>query len=167
MIVNTFTKRFISCPHCGQGSHEVSHLELGHTFGPWFCDSCNKSFKGKITSNGDVDINIDNYETRRSYSVLVELTAKGRVHLEINHDVYCLNHDKTLEDNIKYYIEEHSCPINVLTFASEIYINEEDDYHGAFKVVSFKEKHKQTFDQEFHSEVIDRVEKGLMNRALR
>lgn len=45
----------VVCPHCAKPDSTVEHLMDGQSFGPWYCDSCNKSYTGKI-ENGNVTL---------------------------------------------------------------------------------------------------------------
>ncbi len=46
--------RYIHCPGCGKGEHEVSHLAAG-TVTLWFCDECGVRFRLHVIDEDHVD----------------------------------------------------------------------------------------------------------------
>jgi transcription elongation factor Elf1 len=54
MKATTVTKLFIVCPYCESQETSVGHLEVGRSFGPWFCDKCGNAYRGTRTEDGAV-----------------------------------------------------------------------------------------------------------------
>lgn len=48
---------YIQCPNClDDGSHLVSALDPGTSFGPWYCDNCGVGIRGYLDGSGSVEI---------------------------------------------------------------------------------------------------------------
>ena len=129
--------RYIYCPRCGGGQHEISHLEVGCDFGPWYCDerACGYAFTGVVTTRGaDVQM-LPNRIVRttvtlratRPFTLIVRgMRFEGREQGSEGHD--------------EYFYNEHTCPTNLLDDIVR-FIDEDGDTdpHGIFEYVKTEE----------------------------
>lgn len=134
----------VICPWCdGQSGHRVDHLydrNLPTSFGPWYCDACQKAFLGTVIAPGEVEVRRDeanNHSFTRSMALLKLDTVNGPIFFVMDHKRYRSVEVETDEDNQghqRYFFEEHSCPTNWLRECVAVIKNGDPDPHG---VLSF------------------------------
>ena len=124
--------KLFACPECGSLEHSYGHLADGSTFGPWYCDECGCSVRGRVTGES-VDIEL---HTERKINTLVllrlrEPLATGeQVHVVVKGMTFCAPGETPDFEHDVYFYEEHTCPWNWLRLP----IKEDDDTdpHGLF-----------------------------------
>lgn len=138
------THHFILCPHCGKGESRIDHLFYsGGSFGPWYCDECGKAFRGEIREiPGFAD---NQWIEVHGKQVMVEAIEGGRsleiAFLRLGNVLFAVkgvrlqdDDDDAHYDHQRYYYEEHTCPMNIVSEALEVYDETGDgDKHGMFK----------------------------------
>jgi hypothetical protein len=158
MIPAIVTHRYIICPYCGEDEKRIDHLEPARinesTFGPWSCDECGKSYRGKFTESG-WEIELLPEECKR---VLVEL--QHHLHHDLKLIVWGLHFtgavwnkddsEETYDDHHKFYYNEHTCPTNYLSGVVEIIEGDSNDPHGVFEFVRELSAEEQTKMEEEH-----------------
>ena len=135
-VVPTFTKRFITCPHCQEGVHTVEHLiqnAQNPTYkgechaGPWYCDNCGHSFFLVASSDGTIDVTLHK-EVSTPITVLLEIPPQQHpIVLKVAHKNYG---GPVEENNLRYFYEEYTCPINYLRDVLEVSVEGDSDPHG-------------------------------------
>lgn len=146
------TKTYIVCPHCKEDKTLVSHLfqeaERWKTFGTWYCDKCGGSYKGCL-KNGQVYVEKLTQTYKRTCVFLKKdnmiLIVKGGQH-------------SNLENNDRYFYEEHTCPTNYLK-SVEVIVDtnrENTDPHGIFEYLGTIPY--QDFNEKPYEEILNLVE---------
>ena len=122
-----FTKKAI-CPECNDGEFIIDH-KAGR-YGPWGCRSCGACFM--------LDIGVDTVEmtphpTNHQPAWLIVKTAGSNppVYFVIDHMIYGEKDD----DNDRYYVEESTCPTNLIP-VSAIITEGDTDPHGILEFVA-------------------------------
>lgn len=118
------------------GHYRISHLDVGDTFGPWYCDAsrCGYAFSGVITEYG---ADVTREDSRRVYTT-VTLRAERPFTLIVRGMRF--EPDSAPEDHQRYFYEEHTCPTNLLSDIVR-FIDEtgNEDPHGIFTYVKTEE----------------------------
>lgn len=150
---NVFVEKCVRvvCPHCGTPGSTVDHLKEGQSFGPWYCDSCNKSYTGEIVGGGVV---LEKHESVKTPLVVLLKMGNAR-----DKDVFILVNGMTFDDptnkqdvaeGLEYFYNEHTCPWNYLN----VPIREgwDSDPHGLFVYVDHIIKPSGFDDLDFHEQ---------------
>ena len=129
-----FTKKFIKCPNekC-LNDFNIDHCDNGFK-SIWTCDKCHNTFS--IGFENDI-CTTEIYDIVEQSTVVVKYTSSKPLYL-----VTQLN----AGTNHKFYIEEHTCPINVVSGAMDVIVGYDIDCHGAFEV--FYEEN-QKYDRDY------------------
>lgn len=146
MKAKTVTREYILCPNCGKSEHQVDQVEIGRTFGPWYCDEddCGRSWTGVRTSDG---AELTFVETNKR-TVFIELRYCDDPKLKIVVSGMEFLNSITLPgavgggttdpivypDHHEYYYNEHTCPTNYLG-VEEVRYGDDYDPHGVFEFV--------------------------------
>jgi len=123
------TLHYIICPHCEKFRNRICHLfgKKNYQWGIWYCEECGGGYKGTVDGT---DVYVEKVEKRKDNALVflkfdnILLAVKG------------MYFDKNL-NFLKYFYEEHTCPINYLKSA-ELIIDlhyENTDPHGLFEFV--------------------------------
>lgn len=132
MLSEVKTKRYISCPNCGEGEHTVEHLLDGTwsgSAGPWSCDFCNHQFCLTAFENGQIDIT----DLKKNAPQVVCLLRLG--------DLYVVagpyrRHGGD-EDWYDYFFHSHQCPENIFRKTLALYAPDwGEDPHGVLRFVA-------------------------------
>lgn len=136
------TRTLLCCPDCGEDMSTVDHLfDADSTqvrrFGPWYCDNCLVSVSGKILGEEVVEVT-----TGTKASQLTQVIRAGHFVLARETLDYgrAANAEERLSD-MRYYVEEHTCPENLLGGRSWVLdaSTGEFDPHGIFELVGILE----------------------------
>ena len=131
----------IVCPYCHQSRFPIDHLVEGVRFGPWYCDSCGKSFSGVRTADG-ADITLLP-RWKRDTKVTLEYAHDPRLRLQVKGTRFSKGdgtEDKEADKHDEYYYEEHTCPTNFLHDCHEVSFDGDADPHGLFNWISTEVK---------------------------
>ncbi len=134
MIATPFQKpeRYIHCPACGKGEHQVSHLAIGMKTA-WYCDEDDCGYRFSLHVLSDTEIELVVLDERR-IKKLVTLRSSAPVTLIVEASSYLP--DKELADRDEYFYNEHTCPMNFMRNVVEIVDENGDrDPHGIFEYV--------------------------------
>lgn len=145
MIVTPFqkTERYIACPACGKGEHQVSHLNPGQKTA-WYCqsDTCGRRFSLEVLTNGDISVGV---LPERKVPTLVTLRSEQPVTLVVKGMQFVKDgetprftgdprdEDEYHPDN--YFYNEHTCPTNYLNVLELRTDDGDTDPHGVFAYV--------------------------------
>ena len=134
MKLKIHTKRYIKCPKCQQGEFEVEHLFAieRNDFGPWYCDECGISFDGTITADGEIDFTFSD-SIRIPAKILLQVEPqKESIFFMLDGSIYRDHHETEEDINqfLRYFYEEHTCPTNWLKDVCEVKIGDDTDPHG-------------------------------------
>lgn len=133
--VITTIKKVFACPDCGSAEHEYEHLQLGYSFGPWYCDTCGCGVSGKVLSDGEIEIQKSS-DRKANTLVLLRLNVPGTeeapIHIVVTSMVFYPDGAIPSIDNHReeYFYEEHTCPWNYLRLP--IKQGDDTDPHGVF-----------------------------------
>jgi predicted RNA-binding Zn-ribbon protein involved in translation (DUF1610 family) len=133
------------CPNCGEFSSSLTHIEVGQTFGPWYCSDCGRGYVGKRITHTEVDLNTYLRQCIKTLVLLrnddgLDLTmleahsvevAEYKPVFVIVEGIHVIDNDKEelRFDGDQYFYEEHSCPTNFMKV--ECFIQGDDaDPHG-------------------------------------
>lgn len=130
----TEVKHFIECPHCAKSKTRVDHLfseKKGEIFfGPWYCDECGLSCRGKVIGS---DVYVEKCDKSKQNSIV--FLRNGNVLLAVKGMYF----DGDRDDGFyKYYYGEHgTCPTNYLGEVEMVIDlnNGNTDPHGIFEFV--------------------------------
>lgn len=126
------TKRFVTCPGCGQYDYPVEHLFDGteRRFYRWECqaDDCLTEISGTIYPDGRFDIEHEvNPYRQRGFALL-----KFR-------DLYLIKRERygrISAEHADYFYHSHQCPTNILNDVVEVYDQSgRSDVHGMIRYV--------------------------------
>lgn len=156
-----YRKRFFSCDCSNPKEFSVEHLFESYkgkvsTFGPWWCDSCGYSWSGRLfpDTQGDPDIDLEKGEYKEDIGVLLKLS----VPLEELRFVARIKHlykpGQPLR-GLRYLIEEHNCPTNILSDIEKIFVGTDDDYHGLFEIVAVRRDFPEGWRRDSKSELLE------------
>ena len=138
------------CPNCGDFSKSLTHIEVGQSFGPWYCDDCGRGYYGKRITHTEVDLkscagkliktlvllrNDDELDLARFESSDLDLTGYKPV-FAIVEGIHVIDNDSKELDfsGDQYFYDEHSCPTNFMRI--ECFIQGDDaDPHGIWRWV--------------------------------
>lgn len=125
-------KYYIKCPHCGEGSSRIDHLfndkNKVANWGIWYCDICGKGYKGIVKGK---EVYIEKVNKRKDKCLV---TLKYNNLLIIIEGIFF--DGKFDEESLKYYYEEHTCPVNYLRVEEVVDLkNNNIDPHGIFEFV--------------------------------
>lgn len=146
------TRRYFSCPNGCDHELSVEHLFHGvlavtaeyprRTAGPWYCDVCGQGWR---LSYDHESIDVEPYDggagnrgfgrdgKRRWQWVVLELPPQRE---PVRFKVRGMRFSPEInEENVRYYYEEHTCPVNWLAEVNEVRIGEDADPHGLWRVV--------------------------------
>ncbi len=132
MLSEVKTKRFISCPNCGEGEHTVEHLfndPWSRTAGPWSCDFCNHEFCLTPLEGGQ--IKITDLKEKENDPQVVCLFRLGNLYVVSG--PYRVGPD----DEYDYFFHSHQCPSNIFRNTRAVYAPDYgEDPHGVFRFVA-------------------------------
>jgi len=150
------TREYVLCPHCGEGDFNVSHLESGLRFGPWYCDDCGGSFVGQRQLDGTfeielrterkittVDVLVLNPQDKPVYFVVEGMRFEGVVSVgerlrqaaeRMTGRPTPPEEPRDEAESKRFFYEEHSCPTNWLE-PIMVYHDGDDDPHGLIEFV--------------------------------
>jgi len=130
MKPTVITKRFILCPQCDCGQHEIEHLiqDAPRDFGPWSCRQCNHEFFGTVHPDGSV-------ECRRIRQLPDEVMCLLRFRdLFIVAGPYA---GFSRPDSEDFFFHSHQCPENIMRSVLGVCCPEAgEDPHGIFRFVA-------------------------------
>lgn len=137
-MTNCVTHIYVLCPHCQQGESRIDHIAVGSTFGPWSCDECGRSYKGKRTSDG-----ADTFKCEGVHTPTLDLLVFPPSDKPLYFVIRGLNYsraswnsgDTSVHDQKRYSYEEHSCPTNWLKQIELLAFDGDPDPHGALQFV--------------------------------
>ena len=139
MIVTPFQKpeRYVACPACGKGEHQVSHLAVG-TRTAWYCheEGCRRRFSLTVVSGGYVVLEVMN---ERCVATLVTLRSSKPVTIVVEGMRFVKDGD--VQDEMeearqdRYFYEEHTCPTNYLRVLEVRDDSGDKDPHGIFEYI--------------------------------
>lgn len=123
------------CPNCGEFSGSLTHIEIGRTFGPWYCVDCGYAYSGKRISRDSVDLKTYN-NCRKFIDTLVLLRINDEpifIIIKAEHPIEDNSEELNFSSN-EYFYNEHTCPANFM--GVECIIQGEDaDPHGIWQHV--------------------------------
>jgi len=120
----------IDCPTCGKSEHGVGHIERGSSFGPWYCRQCGNGFTGRKTEDGSISLTTGE-RSIKDIACLVEAPAGFRWWTSAS----LFDGERVSVSHMRFFIEEHQCPINMLRHAVEV----PGDPHGALSILAIGE----------------------------
>ena len=136
-------KRYFLCLNCGKHEFTIEHIlqefETSECFvSPfntrWGCDECGSQIKIVIHKDGIVETEILE-EKSVKYTVLLEIPPQSKsIFLKIKAESYGRDIES---DNLRFFYEEHTCPINYFRSCTEIKIGDNDDPHGLAKYINW------------------------------
>jgi hypothetical protein len=136
-LITTRTVR-VACPNCEEPAGAVDHILDGtgpKSFGPWYCDSCGRSYHGKLLGSGEIDLNISDEMKVVTLDHLVLPPQSKPVHFFVKGMALVdANGNRGDPDRKRNFYEEHTCPTNYIG-AEMIVIDGDLDPHGLFKFV--------------------------------
>ena len=139
MKARTYTQTYIHCPHCGEKGSRVDHLfSDAHkpvSFGPWYCDSCGGSYRGKVLNDNSVDLELLDQQKVDTLDLLILLPQEKPVYFVIKGMGFRKIGERTDFDGKDFFYESHSCPTNWLRQIERLVIENDDDPHGLLRFV--------------------------------
>lgn len=135
------SKRYFLCPKCGEHEFEVEGLfkylfEGEVNAGPWYCDECSAGWMIKVNEDGSVHAK----ECPRIYPewllLSIEPTDKP-IYLRVPSIRFREQSDIVGK---RFYVEENTCPTNLLAKVDEIWFDGDADPHGILRVVSVHDR---------------------------
>ena len=129
MKATTVTKLFIVCPYCESQETSVGHLEIGRSFGPWFCQSCGKAYRGTRTEDGAEIELVD--KTMKDVAILVQYIHDPRLQFVVKG----LEFSEFKEPDHEHFYNEHACPSNIMNAVRHVKFESDPDPHGVFEFV--------------------------------
>lgn len=151
MKASLYAKRFFRCPDCNGREFEVEHL-LGSSqereSGPWHCEHCGVGWKLRVGADDSVDLERAENRTAPRTVVLELVFARDnrdevlRVELETSalvaeYDGTPIGEDEQRE-SAAYLYEEKLCTRDILRMVSKVTIDDDEDPHGLFRLVSIE-----------------------------
>jgi hypothetical protein len=130
------TKRYLACPGCGKTDLLVEHLfEYDIKVGPWWCHECGAGWE--ISQTGG-NLEIERYPKAGATDwLLLELPPqKESMFLRVP----SFRSWPREEGDAQYLVEEHSCPIDLLRTADELWLGAQKDPHGILQLVNVHDK---------------------------
>lgn len=124
------TKSFAVCPHCNATDSVVDHLKPGDSAGPWYCDSCGKSYTLKVSKDGATEIMPSNGWKIDTIDVLILPPQPKAIIFAVPGMRF--DSSESVVDDKHYYYEEHSCPTNWLK-PDFMYYDGDPDPHGVIR----------------------------------
>jgi hypothetical protein len=128
------TRRYVSCPACGEHEFIVEHLfDRPGPYGigcAWHCDNaeCRAGWKFSITADGAVELERDGTGEPPGLGLL-----KFR-------DLYLVVDQKYRnlvgDDHADYFYHSHQCPTNILGTVEDVYDARGKDPHGTMRYVA-------------------------------
>lgn len=132
--MNTYTKTFMICPHCGAHTNSsVDRLESGQSFGPWYCDECGGGYKGNANGAATEVQKVSSRFSKTLDLLMLEPHDKP-IYFVLTGKCYHANPSDE-EDEKRYFYEEHSCPTNWIGDTVMISVDGDTDPHGFLKFV--------------------------------
>ncbi len=128
-------KNWIICPTCDNTVATIDHLltnKYSGSFGPWYCNSCGIGVCGEVKEGILISTRSNLSSIKKDVLVLLK-------HYEID-DLFivvkgmCFGNKQEEEQNLAYYYNEHTCPVNYLGVDKIIYKGD-SDVHGLFEYV--------------------------------
>jgi hypothetical protein len=139
-----YRHEFAMCPWCdGESGSRVDHLydqKLPTTFGPWYCDECGAPFSGIVLEPGNVEFRKEEKRDgfRRCMALLKFERKDGPTFFVMDHKRYLHRDDDTdekIQDGLRFFFEEHSCPTNWLSECAAVIQDGDCDPHGFLEFV--------------------------------
>jgi hypothetical protein len=136
--IRSVTTRTLICPACGEAQWSWGHLPAGASWGPWYCNGCNASFRGQATDDGGTTIEPSSGPTETRVPIWVLLRARTWD----GEPIYLIIHGHRYVDEAAasassaYFYNEHTCPTNYLGVEAVI-AHGDDDPHGVFEFVAY------------------------------
>lgn len=134
----------IVCPNCGNADgFACGHILSGEErreFGPWFCDGCGYSIRGRKTADG-IEIEPTSERKIRTVDVLMLPPQETPVYFVVEGARYeGQRHggDTPEAEHKRFYYEEHSCPTNWLEPVM-VYHDGDSDPHGLIEFVATRD----------------------------
>ena len=112
-----------TCPCGAYKFRRVDHLEGRGIAGPWFCDECSVGWWVRWDATSRT-ITIEDKGDRSTVGRSLLRLRPGVLHLEVG--------TTGAHDGQRYYHEEHTCPINQLWHSTRVWVDGDEDRHGAF-----------------------------------
>lgn len=163
------TSVYVHCPHCGAKDNLVSHLfndPIESSFGPWYCDSCGGSYKGRVIEENWVVLT-PLEESRIPQYVLLEIPPREESIFFITTGMAFRKLGNDIDDEKRkneYFYNEHTCPTNWLKDVQMIAYDGNLDPHGIARYVRHVDKpsldHELDDDYEFVENNFPEIEKG-------
>lgn len=130
MKARTYTQTYLHCPHCGENGHRVDHLPRPASFGPWYCDSCGGSFRGRVLADESIDVELLDDMKVETLDLLCLPPQEKPVYFVIRGMGFRKLGELTALSNKGFFYESHSCPTNWLRDIERLVIEDDDDPHG-------------------------------------
>ena len=133
----TVRHEHLLCPHCGKGEHDVSHVMISGSFGPWYCNECGGEFEGRRGTSGEINVELRSGRKVITVDVLVLPPQEQDVYFVVEGMRFEPPSEQQPERErlASSFYEEHSCPINWLKPVM-VYTDGDSDPHGLLKFVS-------------------------------
>jgi hypothetical protein len=140
------TKYTIPCPDCGATDQFcVDHLfgKGPRSFGPWACGKCGIKIAGQVAVDNTVSIELLDKPRDRPGLLLVQIAYDGYeqpgkepIYLVFESTIYEFKQTETgeIEEDSGYYVNEHTCPTNILRNLA-IIEGTDADPHGVLRFV--------------------------------
>lgn len=130
--ITTETKQYLRCPGCNDDAHSWGHLNIGQSFGPWYCDGCGLGIKGQATQDG---ASIETASDRKINTLVLlrlrEPLASGEeIHIIVEGMTFVKDGDNPDFENDVYFYDEYTCPWNYLRLPLKA--GDDTDPHGVF-----------------------------------
>lgn len=153
--MDTYQKTCLICPHCGERTDSsIDHLQKGCKFGPWYCDSCGKSYEG--VANG-VDTVLKKCDKWKSDTLdLLGIPPHDKtIYFVLRGDAYHKGEAREDDwDGKQFFYEEHSCPTNWIRNTAMISADGDTDPHGFMKFIRSVKHPKPSVDMDDEGELI-------------
>jgi hypothetical protein len=130
---SVITQLYILCPFCEKDTNRIDHLDIGRSFGPWYCDTCDHCYRGVRTETGATLEKLD--KTRKVVPVLLQYIHDPRLRLIVDASEY----SEFTDSDHAYFYNEHTCPTNFLSRVRMVIAGDDHgddkDPHGVFEFV--------------------------------
>lgn len=135
--------RFFACPNGCKCRFEVERLiERSGSAGPWYCDECGQAWR--VVSDGE-QVSVEKAAggvvmgdgIARKCFVTLEIPPQSEsIFFKVRATRYEQTITPKIEEQNRYFYEEHTCPTNWLGDVEEIKIGDDTDPHGLARFVA-------------------------------
>lgn len=132
--MSTYTKIFMICPHCGAHTDSsVDYLDVGESFGPWYCDECGGGYQGNA-NGAATEVHKIKSRFSKTLDLLVLEPHDKTIYFVLLGNRYHPEPDDGY-DGKQFFYESHSCPTNWIGKTVMISVDGNTDPHGLLKFV--------------------------------